>query len=127
MILYILELRFIEQPQNQTVYEEDRVQFFCSVQSSNEPKHFRWEFRTLASEQFQVIADSMGPQVPDKYIIEIGQSSSKLTILLVDLDDAGAYSCRVSAADESIQAHAYLDILGINMVELIQLKRYIIL
>jgi hypothetical protein len=57
----------------------------------------------------------MGPRVADKYVIEIGLSSSKLTILLVDVDDIGAYNCRVSAADESIQAHAYLDIRGINI------------
>ena len=56
----------------------------------------------------------MGPQVPDKYAIEIGQSSSKLTILLVDIDDVGVYNCRVSAASESIQAQAYLDIRGIS-------------
>ena len=58
----------------------------------------------------------MGPRVQDKYIIEIGQSSSKLTVLYIDLGDAGAYNCRVSAANEAIQAHAYLDILGINKI-----------
>ena len=56
----------------------------------------------------------MGPRVPDKYAIEIGQSSSKLTILLVDIHDVGTYNCRVSATNEFIQAQAYLDIQGIS-------------
>ena len=56
----------------------------------------------------------MGPRVPDKYAIEIAQSSSKLTILLVDINDIGAYNCRISVANESIQAQAYLDVQGIN-------------
>ena len=59
----------------------------------------------------------MGPRVPDKYAIEIGQSSSKLTILLVDIDDVGSYNCRVSAANKSIQAQAYLDIRGISIIK----------
>ena len=56
----------------------------------------------------------MGPRVRDKYVVEIGQSSSKLIVLTVDVNDAGAYNCRVSAVNESIQAHGYLDVLGIN-------------
>ena len=68
----------------------------------------------------------MGPRVPDKYIIEIGQSSSKLTVLHIDLGDAGAYNCRVSAANESIQAYAYLDLLGMNKINftMIAINKY---
>ena len=114
-------MQFTKEPQNQTVYEEDRVHFHCSVQSSNEPKRFNWEFRSSNSDQSQVIAaDSMGPLIPDKYAVEVGKSSSKLTVLLVELYDAGIYNCRVSAAGESIQAHAYLDILGMYRLILSQ-------
>ena len=106
------QLQFVTEPADQMTVEGDTVQFHCSVQSGFLVT-FVWEFTRKGSIDSQVIADSNGLVVSDKYsLVNFGQTTSRLTVYSVELSDAGSYTCSASiSTGQNIHADAQLEIL----------------
>ena len=106
------QLQFVTEPVNQMTVEGDTVHFHCSVQSGFLVT-FVWKFTRKGSIDSQVIADSTGPVVLDKYsLVNFGQTTSRLTVYSVELSDAGSYTCSASiSTGQNIHADAQLEIL----------------
>ena len=106
------QLQFVTEPVNQVAVEGDTVQFHCSVQSGLLVT-FVWEFTRIGSRDSQVIADSTGLLVLDKYLLSnFGQTTSRLSVYSVELSDAGSYTCSVSiSTGQNIHADAQLEVL----------------
>ena len=106
------QLQFVTEPADQMTVEGDTVQFHCSVQSGFLVT-FVWEFTRKGSRDPQVIADSNGSVVLDKYLLSnFGQTTSRLSVYSAELSDAGSYTCSVSTSTgQNIHADAQLEVL----------------
>ena len=106
------QLQFVTEPVNQMTVEGETVQFHCSVQSGYLVT-FVWEFTRKGSRDSQVIADSNGLVVSDKYsLFNFGQTTSRLSVYSAELSDAGSYTCSISTSTgQNIHADAQLEIL----------------
>ena len=106
------QLQFVTEPADQMSVEGDTVHFHCSVQSGLLVT-FVWEFTRKGSRDSQVIADSTGLLVLDKYsLFNFGQTTSRLSVYSAELSDAGSYTCSVSTSTgQNIHADAQLEVL----------------
>ena len=110
--MFIGEVLFKTEPENQSAIEGEIVQFHCSV-SSDSPLAFTWEFTRKGFDHSQVIAHLTGPVVPHKYsVVNLGHATSRLEVFSTEISDAGRYTCRVSIGyGQSIHANAQLELL----------------